>query len=105
MKKGEIYTMKRFQKRQDQAPVRLVLVLSDEEANRETSGVVVSFLSNQIREETPFLVPLSHGWHHSCVVADRLVTVTSNRLGRRVGVITRQDMTRVEAALCRLMDL
>lgn len=108
IRKGDVYQIRN--RTRDNIPLqwRRYLVLSGEQANRETGHIVVApmipggaklFDGNITRPEVEFQGHL----HHVCL--DRARNAEENTLRHGLGHLPYAEMAKVEAALCRIMEL
>lgn len=105
IRKGEIYAIDRYQGgAKDRG--RLLLVLSNEENVKATGVCVVAPLVGKERFKASSHAEIKHYTENPMyAILERMGHVSERQLKKRVGKICVQDMTRVEAAICRMLEL
>lgn len=108
-KRGEIFDVNFNPARgSEQAGVRPAIVVQNNVGNTSASTTIVAAISSQIGGRIyPFEVLLDSGElpKRSLVMCNQLMTVTKERLGKMMGVVSPEVMEQVDAALRRSLAL
>lgn len=105
IQKGDIFYIRHYNSSPKRSG-RPAVVLSGETTNKENDSVIVAFLSNRpnaILESSS--VPIKSMGNHSLAVTSKLSTISKDRLSRRAGHVTLEELARLESALCRVLEL
>jgi mRNA interferase MazF len=89
----------------EQGGDRPVLILQNNTGNRYASTVIVAAISSKrdAKHRQPTHCPIGQFGvleHPSIVLLEQLRTIDKSRLRRYVGSLSRQDMNRIDQALC-----
>lgn len=106
MKRGEIWTL---QDRQYASKARPVVVIQSDNHNFFDSVILclfTSFESGDISTRVPVEPSAENGLQKkSFVMTDKIVTVDKKMLGKRVGVLSDEDMTAISEQLKIILGL
>lgn len=100
--RGEVYRLPARGKGHEQKGRRYAVVLQPDWLNLSTW--IVAFTSTKARE-TSFRPPVVIADHQTLVMCDQLATVDLGRLTEPVGILTIDEMQRVDEALELVLDL
>jgi mRNA interferase MazF len=84
---------------------RPCLILSTNIVNERRRTVVVVPLSSSPHPNPPLLVPVDCGGRRAVAVVDQIRAVAKERLEKRVGEASSEDMEAIEAGLRRILEL
>lgn len=102
--KGDVYFTRKFND-PTASKARPVVVISGNVHNRDSDSVVVAYVhAGRITPGSP-AVPIGCLRQNSCVLLDRVATLTNDRLTRKAGTCTREELLGIESALCRVLEL
>lgn len=102
--KGDVYFTRKYN---DPTAVRArpVVVISGNVHNRDSDSVIVAYVhAGRIPAGAPS-VPIGCLRQNSCVLLDRVATLTKDRLTRKAGTVTKEELIGIESALCRVLEL
>ncbi|MBR0419331.1 MAG: type II toxin-antitoxin system PemK/MazF family toxin [Erysipelotrichaceae bacterium] len=106
MKRGEIWTL---QDKNYASKARPVVVIQSDKHNTFDSVILclfTSFESDDTGTRVCVEPTAENGLQKvSYVMADKIVTVDKNMLGRRIGILSKKDMTAVSKQLKIILDL
>jgi len=100
--RGEVYRLAARGQGHEQKGPRYAVVLQPEWLTLSTW--VVAFTSTSARE-TSFRPPVTIAGRRTLVMCDQLATVNLQRLSETAGVLTLEEMQRVDEALSLVLDL
>lgn len=102
--KGDVYFTRKFND-PTAAKARPVVVISGNVHNRDSDSVVVAYVhAGRVSPGSP-AVPIGCLRENSRVVLNRISTLTKDRLTRKAGQCTREELLGIESALCRVLEL
>lgn len=85
---------------------RPAVILSGEEANRDSDSVIVAFLSNNPKAVLePSGVPIKSMGDHSFAITNKLSAISKNRLSKCIGRASPEELVRLESSLCKVLEL
>jgi mRNA interferase MazF len=104
IRRGEIYLVSFDPARgSEQRGVRPALIIQNDVGNERSTKTIVAAMSSRRGPDYPFRVrvtPRESGLtKHSDVLLDQILTITQERLGRRLGHVTPRVMEDVDQAL------
>lgn len=85
--------------------IRTAVIVSNDVANRLLNRVQVAPMTSNVRRIYPSEALIHLGSSTSKVMVDQITTAAKERLGRRLGMLTAEDMRLVEAAIRRQLGL
>lgn len=104
IQKGDVYFTRKYND-PTAAKARPVVVISGNVHNRDSDSVVVAYVhAGRVSPGAPS-VPIGCLRENSRVVLDRIATITTDRLTRKAGCCTREELLGIESALCRVLEL
>lgn len=104
IQKGDVYFTRKFND-PTAAKARPVVVISGNVHNRDSDSVVVAYVhAGRIFPDAP-AVPIGCLRKNSCVILDRIATLTKDRFMEKAGTVTKDELLSMEAALCRVLEL
>lgn len=105
IRKGDIFYIRPYNANPRKSG-RPAVVLSGGQMNRDSDAVIVAFMSsspNAILD--PSGVCIKSMGRRSYAITNKLSTITKDRLTNYVGRTTSEELTRLESALCRVLEL
>jgi mRNA interferase MazF len=103
--RGEIWWVRLDPTGSEIAKTRPCVILSGNIYNRLRRTVVVIPLSSSPQASAPLLIPVHCDGKDVVAVTDQIRAVTSQRLDRRIGELSIQDLTAVEQGVREVLEL
>ena len=106
MKRGDIYYVRiPHWTGSEMAKDRPAVVVSCDALNDTSPTVVVVYLTATPKRWTPGHVAVSGTPRPSTALCEQIFTVDKTRFGEYVGSVTEDEMSQIEKAICRTLDL
>ncbi len=84
---------------------RLAAVLGRDAVNQNRPTVLVVPIAASGPDAPPIVVPVASAGEHAVALVDQVRAVPKDRLGEKTGVLSREELRRIEEALRQVLEL
>jgi len=110
IKRGEVYQIKIIdaignEQKGDKWDNRVAVVVSNNQQNAKEKVIIVVPLSTSIKKILPFHVPTFFQGKPGKAKCEQIRTLTFERFGKRLGILTSEEMEEIEDELIMVLNL
>lgn len=106
IRRGDIYYIDKYPTiGSEQQAGRPAIIVSNEKNNQHSATVEVVYLTTQPKADLPTHVTISSAPRSSIALCEQVTSVSIDRIGDKVGRLTKREMTQVDIALLISLDL
>lgn len=103
--RGEIYTVRMDNGLgSEEGAFRPGVIISSAAGNRSSNNVIITYITTKPRTQSHVIETMATG-QLSRILTDQIATVDKKRLGRLLGVLTPSEMSDVDSAIEKVLDL
>lgn len=103
--RGEIYTVRMDNGLgSEEGAFRPGVIISSATGNRSSNNVIITYMTTKPRTQSHVIETMATG-QLSRILTDQIATVDKKRLGRLLGVLTPSEMSDVDSAIEKVLDL
>lgn len=103
--RGEIYTVRMDNGLgSEEGAFRPGVIISSATGNRSSNNVIITYMTTKPRTQSHVIETMATG-KRSWILTDQIATVDKTRLGRLLGVLTPSEMSDVDSAIEKVLDL
>lgn len=106
IKRGDIYYIDKYPTTgSEQQAGRPAIIVSNEKNNQHSATVEVVYLTTQPKADLPTHVTINSAPRESIALCEQVTSVSVDRIGDKMGRLTKREMTQVDIALLVSLDL
>lgn len=106
IKRGDIYYIGKYPTiGSEQQAGRPAIIVSSEKNNQHSSTVEVVYLTTQPKADLPTHVTINSAPRESIALCEQVTSVSVDRIGDKMGQLTKREMAQVDIALLVSLDL
>lgn len=106
IKRGDIYYISKYPTiGSEQQAGRPAIIVSNEKNNQHSATVEVVYLTTQPKADLPTHVTINSAPRESIALCEQVTSVSVDRIGDKMGQLTKREMAQVDIALLVSLDL
>lgn len=106
IKRGDIYYIDKYPTTgSEQQAGRPAIIVSNEKNNQHSATVEVVYLTTQPKADLPTHVTINSAPRESIALCEQVTSVSVDRIGDKMGQLTKREMAQVDIALLVSLDL